>query len=242
MAEQPKGIVKVGRYNITDLNETKGFTPIVVMTKSHGGEWTLSPYHLRDENGYIMENIWQFSKIYETIPAMPGKNHKGPVYWLYNSERHFDNGTILPTYWRWRQTGFSHNSAVRYPVGYYHRNKCMFAILSKDDQTPLDYIESRKKIYVPVYCRLVEQQSAFQRLKQRLENGENLLILEVDGPHSESLDYYKQKYNVNDNFIVNNTVVANRENLAILLNDPKHPFGHGYCLSMSLLGLHDLIH
>ncbi|AEX61932.1 hypothetical protein c7_R1070 [Megavirus courdo7] len=24
------------------------------------------------------------------------------------------------------------------------------------------------------------------------------------------------------------------ENLAIMLHDPKHPFGHGYCLAMAL--------
>ena len=72
-------------------------------------------------------------------------------------------------------------------------------------------------------------------LKNRLINGENLLIIEVDGPHQESLDYYKEKYEVGDDFIQKNTMLANDENINIMLNDTKHPFGHGYCLAMTLL-------
>jgi hypothetical protein len=57
----------------------------------------------------------------------------------------------------------------------------------------------------------------------------------------ESLDYYIDKYNVNDDFIVSDgtpgTVSCNAENMNILLNDNLHPFGHGYCLGMSLLNI-----
>ena len=75
----------------------------------------------------------------------------------------------------------------------------------------------------------------FRDLQKRLEKGENLLIIEVDGPCQSSLDYYKQKYNVNDNFIENHTMLVNQQNINIMLNDPKHPFGHGYCLAMALM-------
>jgi len=40
-----------------------------------------------------------------------------------------------------------------------------------------------------------------------------------------------------DDFIVNFTIEVNHENMQILINDTKYPFGHGYCLAMELLGI-----
>jgi hypothetical protein len=74
-------------------------------------------------------------------------------------------------------------------------------------------------------------------LKKRLDDGENLLIIEVDAPHQESLDYYMRKYKVAANFIERDSSLATKENLDIFLNDPTHPFGHGYCLAIALLDI-----
>jgi len=60
-------------------------------------------------------------------------------------------------------------------------------------------------------------------------------------PHQESMDYYKQTYNVSDDFIENGTMLATEENLMLMMVDPKHPFGHGYCLAMALLDLEHLV-
>jgi len=71
----------------------------------------------------------------------------------------------------------------------------------------------------------------------------------VDGPREESLSYYKEKYNVPDNWIWETpvrsdlgglvrrqaTIAATRENLDIMLNDKEHAYGHGYCLADALL-------
>jgi hypothetical protein len=43
--------------------------------------------------------------------------------------------------------------------------------------------------------------------------GENLLIIEVDGPHQEDLQYYKDKYGVSDNFIENGTMLVTKDNI-----------------------------
>jgi hypothetical protein len=67
-----------------------------------------------------------------------------------------------------------------------------------------------------------------------LSQGKNLLILEVDGPKQESLEYYKEKYGVDDTFIEKKTVLATQENLSIFLDDTKHAFGHGFCLASAL--------
>jgi hypothetical protein len=98
----------------------------------------------------------------------------------------------------------------------------------------LTYVQARKQIYLPIYCELVKQQPQFKRLVDRWRNGENLLILEVDGPHQESLAYYQEKYGVGESFIEHDTILATFQNLKIMLNDVKHSFGHGYCLAAAL--------
>lgn len=122
---------------------------------------------------------------------------------------------------------------VRYPVGFQYRHKCKYALADNEDgtlnETKLDYVASRKAIYVKEYCKLVKKESKFKELQKRVKGGENILIIEVDGPHQESLDYYKNKYNVGDDFIENSTMLVNEANINIMLNDDKHPFGLTTC-------------
>ena len=231
-------MIRVGRIlNSNDRIELDGFVPIVVMTKS-SKYGSLSPYELKID-GMIIENIWQFSKIYEEIPAskQPYSRYVSTVIWNHPAEKHFVNGKITQEYLHWRTKGFNNKYAVRYPVGYNHRHKCIGSIIDPYIETPilLNYIDTRKKIYLPYYVHAVRQQPQFQELKQMLSNNINILIMEVDGPHQESLSYYQEKYKVDDNFINKGTMLATKENLEIMLNDDKHPFGHGYCLAKALL-------
>ena len=82
---------------------------------------------------------------------------------------------------------------------------------------------------------MVKKEPQFIFLLNKLKAGANLLIIEVDGPHQESLPYYMEKYGAPINFIENGTMLATRENLNIMLEDEKHPYGHGYCLAIALL-------
>jgi hypothetical protein len=138
-------------------------------------------------------------------------------------------------YWNWREKGMKTKDPIRYPAGYKNRRNCLYSIKDKDSMIKLSYIEARKEIYLPIYTDLVRKQKQFEELKERLSKGENLLIIEVDGPHQESLEYYKKKYGVKDDFIEKDTILATEENLKIMLNDDKHSFGHGYCLAAALL-------
>lgn len=223
----------------------EGFTPIIVMMKSHSKWYPLSPYELRDEKGRIHENIWQYSKTYKSVPKSVQRysRYNPTIIWDHPAEVHVnDDNMLTQEYLRWRKKGMSNPYAVRYPVGYNHRHKCICAFPDNangdiDFSRPLDYVQSRKVIYLPIYSRLAKQTKEYQELKQRLNNGENLLIVEVDGPHQESLDYYQQKYQVDNTFIVGDTMLITPENIEIMLNDTKHPFGHGYCLAMALLDM-----
>lgn len=42
---------------------------------------------------------------------------------------------------------------------------------------------------------------------------------------------------MDNDFIIDNTMVATLENLIIMLNDEKYPFGHGYCLASALMNI-----
>jgi hypothetical protein len=250
-----KGSVRVGRTNYgkngkrTDPSY-KDFTKIIVLMKSHSKWGMIGPYDLVDESGRIMENIWQFAKIYPKVPKSKQKcsRYNPTIVWEHPAETHIKNhdptdnsGEITDEYRSWREKGMNNKYAVRYPVGFHHRHKCVYALAENAgesgsiDDTQLNYVESRKRIYLPVYCEMVKKHPLFRELQDRLEAGENLLIIEVDGPHQESLEYYKDKYGVADDFIENNTMLVNEHNIQIMLNDDKHPFGHGYCLAMALL-------
>lgn len=239
-------MIRVGRriYNnstgsYTDPHYDNFKTCLVLTASSQYG--SLGPYVLKDDNGRIMENIWQASKIYKEVPDVVQKysRYDNKIIWQWKKERHVDdNGVILPAYWNWRQHLMDNNYAVRYPLGFGKNKLCLYAIMDKDDgsyEYNIDYINARKKIYGPVYCDLAKKQKQFKDLQKELNDGNNLLITEVDGPHGESIDYYKNKYGVNDNFIENNTMLVNEENIKIMLNDDKYPFGHGYCLACALL-------
>jgi hypothetical protein len=225
-----------------------GFTTFIALTKSttYG---SLGPYELYDEKGRNMENLWQFYKVYERVDASVQKysRYNATIIWDHPAEVHAvksEDGkrwTITPEYFAWRQKGMNCKYAVRYPVGYNQRHRCLFSLAENEDGTvnpkPLKYIEARKAIYVPLYIKLVKEKEQFKELKERLERGESLLIIEVDTCHQESLSYYKEKYGVTDDFIQENTMLVTKENLDIMLNDEKHPFGHGYCLAMALLDI-----
>ena len=214
-----------------------GYEPIVVMTSGYGKYSALSPYNLTDENGCIMENIWQFSKVYESVPESVQRysRYDNKIIWSHPAEIHVDqDGNLTEEYLAWREKGFYNPYPVRYPVGYDHRHKCICSL--KDVYSPqLNYIEARKEIYLPIYLELVVKEELFKVLKNKLAKGTNLLIIEVDGPHQESLKYYRDRYGVSSDFIENNTMLATSKNLDIMLNDPKHPFGHGYCLAIALM-------
>lgn len=225
-------------------------SPIVCLTAS-SPYGSLSPYELRDDQGRCIENLWQFAKVYPAVPEIRrvrGRRDQTVVF-QHPAETHVTKDLeILPAYWAWRAKGMSAPDPIRYPVTYDVdlRASCLGALWRDDEgdpQTPwnakvteaLDYISARKRIYVPLYEKYVTAQPQFRELVKRVRDGENLLILEVDGPHQESMQYYKERYGCTDDFIKNDSVAATHENLHLLLNDPLHPYGHGYCLAKAML-------
>jgi hypothetical protein len=220
----------------------EGFTPIVVMT-SKSGYGTMSPYNIKDEQGRIMENNYQFCKIYKRVPAISkplGKWSK--LIWNHPAEVHItEDNKITPEYIAWRKKGRTFTDAVRYPLGYNERHKCVGFI--KDDPNPgdtpilLNYIEARKQAYGPMYEAGLEENEIAHSLKKRYLNGESFLIIEVDVAPHRSLQYYKDNYGVGDDFIEGDTQLITKEVLKIMINDPKEQCGHGYFWAKWMMGL-----
>lgn len=221
-----------------------GYTTILCLSKS-STYGSISPFCLTDKAGQILENVWQFGKVYSRIPAQKiPKTHFDPqIVWDWPAQTHWDDKAKQPTpeYWQWRNAGMACPHPIRYPVGRRVRTQCL-GYLTAPDAPLLGYIDARKQVYLPLMLDALRGSETFLKLQARLANGENLLIVEVDGPHYESLGYYKQKYGVGDDFISpQNTMAATMSNLAIMLDDPKHPFGHGYCVAAALLGCGDAL-
>jgi hypothetical protein len=84
----------------------------------------------------------------------------------------------------------------------------------------MDYITSRKKIYIPLYEKLVTNLPILKELKQRYLNGENILIVGYDGTDIPITDFF-----LND-----------------VINDPSFVFGHELVLCSLLKNINLCIH
>lgn len=221
-----------GKYTFPEYS---GFKPIIILTKGMGYD-TLSPYYVKTKSCAIMENAWQFRKIYRVSPKHDEVNrHTGKVTWSQQNEVHVDeNGSLTPQYFKWRERGFSHKVAVRYPPGRENMHLCEGAYLEGEDHI-LDYVEARSKIYATIYIQCIWNLPEFKELIELIKLGQKLLIIEVDGPNGGDLEYYKKEYKVEDDFIVNNTMIATPENIGIMLNDTKNKWGHCYAVAWAIL-------
>ena len=194
---QPRGRVAVARYypgKPTPIRPGYRTALVHVLPDTLGG--ALSPYNLRDERGRILENLWQFSKVYPVISAQRVRKSRWQpdIIWEYPRETHIDPATCEPTaaYWEWRRRGMWNPHAVRYPNGYTGRSACAFALWDaaadpaerSDRCERLDYIASRKAIYCHLYTQLAVRHPEFRKLLELVQSGQNILIAEVDGPHS----------------------------------------------------------
>lgn len=171
----------------------------------------LGPVLHDDENhALIFENYWQYGKIFKQLGHVDKK------------------GNITEKWLRFREKGYAKGKGDRHPVGtksdeikfsangknYY---KYYTAISSFYNDEYYDYIESRKKIYAPIYADLVTETDAFIELKKLVDNGCNVQILDYDVlPGSNEVDV---------------------DLLIDRINDPSVPFGHGYVLAGLLLDI-----
>jgi hypothetical protein len=240
--KRPKrqGQVRVAKfYPGRKVPTMTGYKSILIHTNPAilGGD--LSPYVLKNEKGCILENIWQFSKVYAKVSAqriaLNQTYHINTIVWEHPEEVHWQDGKLLPEWWAWREKGMKNPYAVRYPNGFQGRHECLFSVWFREDASglydELDYLTARKKIYCAEYVRLAPTTPHFKKLKTMVESGTSLLLVEVDGPDpkgSAEAPYDQISPDVPGLFITEKTI-------RLLINDPKKPFGHGYVIAALLL-------
>lgn len=135
-----------------------------------------------------VENAWQYAKVY---PQFVGTD-----------------GTPTEEYFEWAQKGWSSDTATRHPMGH------EIPAFSWWNGQPLDYIESRKQIYIPLYSAAVMRTKGFQELKRLYEAGEKLCLIDYD-----AYDFKAIGYTMDD-----------------IINDPSRILGHCFVLKGLLEG------
>lgn len=231
------GTIRVAKYYPGKPQvKLTGYKNILIHTSGRPLGGDLSPYILRNEQGQLLENVWQFSKLYANVTAQQiplSRWNPNLIIWKHDAETHVDkDGNPTNAYWQWRKKGMNHDYAVRYPNGYHGRHRCVCSLFgNKEHFERLDYIEARKQIYCAEYIRLAPKTPHFKQLLALLKQGVNLQILEVDGP-DPTLTYppYNQLSMETPGLIINETVIR------MLVNDARKPFGHGYVIASLLLG------
>jgi hypothetical protein len=155
-------MIRVGRIIYENGKPIKpnypNFEVIEVMLQYSSKWYDLSPYYLKDNDGRILENIWQGSKVYEFVPATTRtvSHYNKTIAWSHPYEKHIDNnGKLTNEYFEWRKKLQNNKYPIRYPVGFDHRKNCKYCIsdndINKSNPSKLDYIDSRINIYVPLY-------------------------------------------------------------------------------------------
>ena len=134
-------------------------------------------------------------------------------------------------YYYWRNSLWNCKNPIRYPNKIHRRKNTQFALCidQKGVESRLDYISTRKQIYVKEYIRLIKKLPEYNNLLDKLKNGKNIMICEMDVHANNKIGNYGKDC---DN---NNICYMSIEKLELLLNDTNEAFGHGLCLAYSLL-------
>jgi len=162
----------------------------VIYCASGGKGWAkfLSPFIAGpvklwgDHWAYNVENAWQYSKVYEChLEDFDG--------WL-----------------KWAKEGWDNIWAKRYPMG-----KGVKPEFHYWDGEALDYIEARKRIYIPLFERAMRGSEAFAELKKLYEEGD-ILLTDPDVYDREDKSWKE------------------------IIEDPNKIMGHSFVLAMMLEG------
>lgn len=231
------GILPPTRYPDGD------YVNVLIHTKPGGLGGDLSPYVLRDEQNRLLENVWQFSKVYDVVQAqsVPLNRYQPSrgLIWSHPAEKHWNSETNEPTneYWLWRRKGETNKYAVRYPAGYLARHKVKFCLWNNSGKWQrLGYIAARKKIYVGEYVRLTKNHPAFGNLQKMVNSGTNIQLVEVDGPDPGFTTPEGNYFPYTEISLKYPGLLLSEDVVKTLVNDPKKPFGHGFVIGSLLLG------
>jgi hypothetical protein len=237
--------VKLDTYetiNVLKWNNSKWKRLCPYLLKTDGREICYNP------SGIIFENFYQGCKVYDVVyenEIYPSRFHvNNPEYLWWKFEPLSPSGDVIlqngltnmniinyELYYRWRNSLWKCKNPIRYPNKIYRRKNTQFGLCIDNDgnEIRMDYITTRKEIYVKEYIRLIKQLPEYYNLLNKLKRGENIMICEMDVPAKNKKGEYGTDCDEN------NICHMSIEKLELLLNDTSEAFGHGLCLAYSLL-------
>jgi hypothetical protein len=115
--------------------------------------------------------------------------------------------------------------AQKEPKRRYPDSKGKKVLYAKWEGNPeeMDYVTSRKKIYVPEYFNLMKNTESAIKLKEWVEKGNDIIVYDLDGPRNP------------DGSLA--TIEITPQVLREKINDPTFAFGHGYIVAAWLKGI-----
>lgn len=224
--------------NVLRWNNSKWKNLCPYLLKTDGAEWCSNP------GGVLFENFYQGCKVYDVVyenAVYPSRYHtNNPKYLWWKFEPVTPTGDVLldtnqtidyELYFRWRDDLWNCQNPIRYPNKINRRKNTKFALVvdANGAETRLDYISTRKQIYMKEYIRLIKPLPEYNTLLHKLKNNQNIMICEVDVPANTKRGEFGKDCDEN------NTCYLTLEKLEKMLNDPSEAFGHGLCLAYSLL-------
>ena len=238
--------------NVLKWSNSKWKTLCPYYLKTDGNEECANP------GGILFENYYQGLKVYPVIypnVVYASWRHTGnPKYlwWKYEPVNSSDTSTtdkkkqpsgdqiIDPSdgsfdkdlYLRWRTSLWACPNPIRYPNHIHKRGQTKFSLCidQQGNETRMDYITARKKMYVKEYIRLIRKLPAYATLLSKLKAGTNLMLCEVDVPAMGKKGLYGKDI---DNNNVWTGITLSR--LETMMDDPTEAFGHGLCIAYALL-------
>ena len=142
---------------------------------------------------YNFESFWQSGKVFEHV-----KEEKTKDFWLNCKE-----------------------AKRRFPGS--KGKKVLHSRFLHLPSEKMDYITSRKRVYVPEYFELMKDKEMACFWKDQVEAGENVVIYDFDGPRLEDGDV--------------TCLEVTQKMLQEKIKDPRFPFGHGYVVAAWLASL-----
>lgn len=223
--------------NVLKWNKSKWKNLCPYLLKTDGNETCAN------NGGILFENFYQGCKVYDIVyqnevyASRYYTNNPKYLWWKFEPENPngdviFQDGILnIELYSRWRNSLWECKNPIRYPNKIHRRKNTQFGLCidKNGNQQRFDYLSTRKQIYLKEYVRLIKNIPEYQTLLHKLQNGQNIMICEVDVPAKNKRGEFGKDCDEH------NICHMSIEKLELLINDTSEPLGHGLCLAYSLL-------
>jgi len=147
------------------------------------------------------ESFWQSGKVFEEIDE-----EKAMKFWKNVGKA--------------KKSGERGAPKRRYPGS--KGKKVLYAKFPGFENQEMDYVTSRKEVYVPFYEEMIKKREMTLYWKSLVEGGQDVAVYDYDGPRSEDGSEAAAEVTM--------------ELLKEKINDTRFPFGHGYVVAAHISG------